>query len=69
MKPILCITTPYPREMQLDEMSELASSAGYVLLVITGRNESAKVLSPKRMKRADYAACINAAKSLLKMIP
>ena len=66
MKPILCITSKHPSDMVLDDMATWAESSGYTLLVIQGNVESAKILSPKRMKRSDYAACINAAKAILK---
>lgn len=34
--------------------------------VATGSHEAVKILTPAKMKRADYRACVNAAKAILK---
>lgn len=66
MKPILCITSPNADDMSGGDLEQWALEGGFTLLLLRGKTESAKILSPKRMKRSDYAACINAAKAILK---
>lgn len=66
MKPILHITVKDSRDILFEEMDRWASEMGYALLMTVGKQGSASILSHKRMKRADYAACINAAKAMLK---
>jgi hypothetical protein len=66
MKPILHIIVKDPADIAFEEMERWASELGYALVISEGKQAGAKILSPKRMKRADYAACINAAKAMLK---
>ena len=66
LKPIIHLTFTDVGVVSFEEMDSWASGLGYALIISEGKQESVRILSPKRMKRADYAACINAAKAILK---
>ena len=66
MKPILHIIVKDHADVVFEDMDRWASELGYALVISEGKQAGAKILSHKRMKRSDYAACINAAKAMLK---
>ncbi len=51
---------------EIDGISECLNDAGYLLFITKGKVESLRILSPKKMRRSDYAACVNAAKAMQK---
>ena len=69
IKPILSVTLTaddFEGATLDDNMEHLCKSLPeYHVLVARGNRSDAKVLSHRRMKRADYQACVNAAKKLL----
>ena len=73
VKPIAFVT--YERDaMDMADVEAMADRLiyqldGYIVLVTPGHQTSVKVLSPKKLRRADYQACINAAKKILSDVP
>lgn len=66
--PILYLTIPGFNSMDqvgVDEMARSLQAAGYMPLFSDGKTECVRGLTATRMKRSDYAACVNAAKKLL----
>lgn len=64
-KPIAFVTTPKPAEDDWEETGRMFDEAGYLFLYGKGP-ESIRVMTAKKMGRADYRACVNAAKAILK---
>lgn len=64
--PIIHITTRDVDALMEGEIFDLMERHGYLAIVSYGRQESVKILTPGKMKRADYRACVNAAKAMLK---
>lgn len=73
VKPIVLAT--FDRDVvELDDIDDMVNSLskqldGYIVLFALGSQFSVKVLSPKKMRRADYQACVNAAKKILSDVP
>ena len=64
--PILHITTRDAEALMEGGLFDMMERHGYLTIVTSGRHESIKILTPAKMKRADYRACVNAAKAILK---
>lgn len=64
-RPILWITITDALDINVGEMDNWATEMGYALLVTFGRQQSAKVLSHKKMRRADYASVVAAANKIM----
>ena len=66
LRPIIHLTTSDESLAdELEHMADFLHKEGYLLMWTYGKADAVRVLSPKKMKRADYRACVNAAKKIL----
>ncbi len=64
-KPIALLTLPRDAFLQAEDVCRRLDEAGYLPLIVEGGHVSIRVLTPRKMGREDYRACVNAAKAML----